>query len=726
MSQINVEHPQYKRVKLLGEGSYGKAYLVKCLSDDSYCVVKQIDISNMSEKEKKETYNEAKVLKSMNHPNIVHFREVYKTKRGKLCIVMDFADGGDLSAKIKAQHGRYFSEAQILDWFTQICLGLKHVHDRKILHRDIKSQNIFLTKTNIVKLGDFGIAKVLTGTQELAMTVIGTPYYLSPELIDGKPYNFKSDIWSLGVLLYELCTLKHPFDANGFPMLARKISKGRYTPIPATFSKDLKELVNSLLSVDPHDRPSINAILKKDVVQNRIKKFLDETVRVEEFSHTILHHQHIVLDHVQLKNNGPQNHPKIVFTPTEGKNQKQSPVSQNELSEQQPILIKPVIHHRKPIVHTPLEFVPVTNAPISQARSPTANVRVVKPASVSKLREKKLGLPSLHSPQLDSFGRSPRSMSGMDHILPLVDNKSRPNPELPPLITNSGLLPKESPIISGQVSSSKISFSDAVNSANRGFHLQSPDAHLPNVNKRRFIPQPKSAQSKENLKNLDNITPSSRVGQKRDLLKGLDKIAPAIHVEEQKKSNKIEGKKLDFDLMNEHNHEVPKRNSKELKDIHAMVSELNQVIMNLDVEHNHHQNDIDHHHHHNLKYETEKDVDRDDDPDHENEEELMMIPPVPLQIKKENSQYNADNQGLRELGEILTNALGVDKFFKAYKLAKEMVENDTDIHLMEEGIEYHVKVFYFLTKEEVSKHLFDVFTYVVAEDWIQTKSFIKP
>jgi len=74
----------------------------------------------------------------------------------------------------------------------------------------------------------------------------------------------------------------------------------------------------------------------------------------------------------------------------------------------------------------------------------------------------------------------------------------------------------------------------------------------------------------------------------------------------------------------------------------------------------------------------------------------------------------------------LTNALGVDKFFKAYKLAKEMVENDTDIHLMEEGIEYHVKVFYFLTKEEVSKHLFDVFTYVVAEDWIQTKSFIKP
>jgi len=93
MSQNNVEHTQYKRVKLLGEGSYGKAYLVKNLSDDSLCVIKQLDISNMSDKEKKDTYNEAKVLKSLNHPCIVHFREVYKTKRGKLCIVMDYADG---------------------------------------------------------------------------------------------------------------------------------------------------------------------------------------------------------------------------------------------------------------------------------------------------------------------------------------------------------------------------------------------------------------------------------------------------------------------------------------------------------------------------------------------------------------------------------------------------------------------------------------------------------
>lgn len=101
----------------------------------------------------------------------------------------------------------YFPEELVLSWFTQICLALKHCHDRKILHRDLKSQNIFLTKRNIVKLGDFGIARVLSNTKSIAKTVVGTPYYLSPEIIESSPYSFKSDVWSLGVLLYEMCAL---------------------------------------------------------------------------------------------------------------------------------------------------------------------------------------------------------------------------------------------------------------------------------------------------------------------------------------------------------------------------------------------------------------------------------------------------------------------------------------------------------------------------------------
>ena len=184
----------------------------------------------MSEEEKRETLREAKILEVLNHPNIVRFREVYKTKNGKLCIVMDYADGGDIQSKIKDKYKNkkgdkleYFLEENILNWFTQICLALKHCHDRKILHRDLKAQNVFLTKRNLVKLGDFGIARVLSTTISRAKTVVGTPYYLSPEIVENKPYNFKSDIWSLGVLLYEICALKPPFNATSLANLARNI-----------------------------------------------------------------------------------------------------------------------------------------------------------------------------------------------------------------------------------------------------------------------------------------------------------------------------------------------------------------------------------------------------------------------------------------------------------------------------------------------------------------------
>lgn len=133
------------------------------------------------------------------------------TERGSLHIVMDYCDGGtymyiyvyiytgmvvgDLYSKINGQRGKLFTEEQVLDWFVQLCLALKHVHDRKILHRDIKSQNVFLTKSGVIRLGDFGIARVLNSTVELARTCIGTPYYLSPEICENKPYNNKRYIY---------------------------------------------------------------------------------------------------------------------------------------------------------------------------------------------------------------------------------------------------------------------------------------------------------------------------------------------------------------------------------------------------------------------------------------------------------------------------------------------------------------------------------------------------
>ncbi len=180
-----------------------------------------------------------------------------------------------------------------MDIFVQLALAIKHVHDRKIIHRDIKTENIFLSShKRIVKLGDFGIAKVLENTLQQARTSIGTPYYLSPEICQGKLYNFKSDMWSLGVVLYELCALRCPFAAANMKGLMLCISKGSYSPIPASFSPELRKLIADMLNLNPKLRPSINDLLRRPILQQRISKLIEVSVLRSEFSHTVLHGQH--------------------------------------------------------------------------------------------------------------------------------------------------------------------------------------------------------------------------------------------------------------------------------------------------------------------------------------------------------------------------------------------------------------------------------------------------
>ena len=289
-NNINVSKATYKIIKLLGKGSYGQAYLAKNNLTKTDCVIKQINLEKMSEKEKNDILNESVILKKLDHPNIIKFYEVFISKKPQhvLNIVTEYADDGDLSQKIKQNKNKYFEESYILDIFTQICLALKHIHDKKIIHRDLKSQNIFLTKSGLVKLGDFGIAKNLDYTWDKARTLIGTPYYLSPEMVTNKPYSYKSDIWSLGVLLYEMCNLKMPFDAPNLPMLSLKIMRGNYNPLNGNFSKDLKNLVASMLLVNVDKRPSINEILRCPLIKNRIKNFLNEVDYNREFSKSIV------------------------------------------------------------------------------------------------------------------------------------------------------------------------------------------------------------------------------------------------------------------------------------------------------------------------------------------------------------------------------------------------------------------------------------------------------
>lgn len=289
------EMDQYIKEKRIGEGSFGTAYLVRSKESGVHYVIKRINLSRMTEQEKDEAMREVEVLAKLQHPYIVAYKESFEYEKN-LYIVMDYCEGGDLYTKIRdyAQKGRYFSENIILSWFVQLCLALKHVHDRKILHRDIKSQNIFLTKGNNVKLGDFGIAKILKNTVDLAKTCIGTPYYLSPEICENKPYNNKSDVWALGCILYEMAALKHAFVAGNMKNLIVKIIRGSHPQLPSRYSNDLRNLVQQLFRRNPQERPSINTILKKTFISNRIARFLTKTQQDQEFGITNSHFHQVV------------------------------------------------------------------------------------------------------------------------------------------------------------------------------------------------------------------------------------------------------------------------------------------------------------------------------------------------------------------------------------------------------------------------------------------------
>jgi NIMA (never in mitosis gene a)-related kinase 1/4/5 len=158
------------------------------------------------------------------------------------------ASGGDLETMIgEHKPAKYMSEGKILNYFTQIILALKHVHDKKILHRDLKGSNVFLTSKGFVKLGDFGVAKALEKTKDMAATVVGTPYYLSPEIVQAQPYDYKTDVWSLGIILYEMCALTHPFNGTNLHTLALQIVSSPFMPLPSHYSQEMKDLVGSLL-----------------------------------------------------------------------------------------------------------------------------------------------------------------------------------------------------------------------------------------------------------------------------------------------------------------------------------------------------------------------------------------------------------------------------------------------------------------------------------------------
>ncbi|KAM7065495.1 serine/threonine-protein kinase Nek3 isoform 3-T4 [Acridotheres tristis] len=269
----------YNVLKVLGEGSFGRALLVHHRISDQNYVMKEIRLP-LSYSGAENSRKEAVLLAKMKHPNIVAFKESFEAD-GHLYIVMEYCDDGDLMQKIKHQGGNLFPEDMILHWFVQMCLAVKHIHDKRVLHRDIKSKNVFLTQNGKVKLGDFGSARLLAHPMSYACTYVGTPYYVPPEIWESLPYNNKSDIWSLGCILYELCTLKHPFQAKSWKHLILKICKGSYDPLPSHYSYELHYLIKQIFKRNPQNRPSASTILARGRLTKLVKNCLPSEVANE-------------------------------------------------------------------------------------------------------------------------------------------------------------------------------------------------------------------------------------------------------------------------------------------------------------------------------------------------------------------------------------------------------------------------------------------------------------
>eukprot|EP00201_Polytomella_parva_P011603 CAMPEP_0175073940 /NCGR_PEP_ID=MMETSP0052_2-20121109/20920_1 /TAXON_ID=51329 ORGANISM="Polytomella parva, Strain SAG 63-3" /NCGR_SAMPLE_ID=MMETSP0052_2 /ASSEMBLY_ACC=CAM_ASM_000194 /LENGTH=341 /DNA_ID=CAMNT_0016341963 /DNA_START=37 /DNA_END=1059 /DNA_ORIENTATION=+ len=261
---------KFKVLKFLGKGSYGSVYLVQRLLDGQTYALKEMDVRSMNQAEKEDSINEIRLLASVQHPNVISYNEAF-LDGNRLCIIMEYAPEGDL-AKIIKKHQmmkRPIPEDFIWRSWIQIVIGLQALHGMRILHRDVKPGNVMLFEHGVAKIGDLGIAKLLTKSTA-AKTQIGTPHYMPPEIWRNRPYSFSSDTWALGCILYELAALSVPFEARSMSELRYKVLRGTYPPLPSGFSRDLQMMVKVCLDSNPDVRPSADRILAMPAVASRL------------------------------------------------------------------------------------------------------------------------------------------------------------------------------------------------------------------------------------------------------------------------------------------------------------------------------------------------------------------------------------------------------------------------------------------------------------------------
>jgi len=274
------EHGQddrYEKLRKLGSGAFGAVVLVKDTRNNRLYAMKKLTI--LDDKEGRRNIEEVRLLKMMQHPTIVQLHDVFLTNDRKLlCLVMTYCDSGDLAQQIsEAKHKRKpIPEKSLLSWFAQVFLGIHYLHEHHLLHRDLKPQNLFLTESKkLIKIGDLGLAKMLTGDAE-EFSECGTPYYTAPEMINNQPYALPSDIWSLGICLYECLATHLPFKGESDVDLVKSITSEDPPPLPDHYSQDVRGLVRWMLQKTPERRPTISQLLATPVVVKHMAQFIKE------------------------------------------------------------------------------------------------------------------------------------------------------------------------------------------------------------------------------------------------------------------------------------------------------------------------------------------------------------------------------------------------------------------------------------------------------------------
>ena len=280
---------EYEVLKAIGKGKFSVVYRAKRRVDQRLVAVKKVAIVDiMDKKTRDKCLKEVKLLQSLEHRNIIQYLDAFlsgqedwsssksggggkvsaasASNQSDLIIVLEWAEAGDLKRQLRKaiQKRARFEERIIWRYFAQIASAIGYMHSKRIMHRDLKPANIFLMADGTIKVGDLGLSRSLSENTLQAHSKVGTPLYMSPEVLRGNGYDFKSDVWSLGCILYELAALKSPFKEQGLNLygLFQKINKGTYPPVPQPYSKTLTLLVRDMLSVDVSERAEVTRVVK--------------------------------------------------------------------------------------------------------------------------------------------------------------------------------------------------------------------------------------------------------------------------------------------------------------------------------------------------------------------------------------------------------------------------------------------------------------------------------